>query len=267
MEIKAEFISVAYALNQKKMRKSGHISDGHISDGNTIWRGGGLADILHEGIEENVRFVPFDSDLYLGKKYDVIIHKLTEELDREDSLLRVNAIEHYLKLNPQTVIIDPFKNVRNVTSRARTVEILREIEKSCPIPLFYQPAFIVYDRETAAQTCDEEQPAVMFNMMKQAKISFPVICKPIEACGTPESHSMVVAISVEGLSLVKFPCVIQQYHDHDAQFFKVYVIGDDVMVFRRPSLPNLSIHLDNSSSSNPKLKSIAFDSRYIIYDI
>jgi hypothetical protein len=33
--------------------------------------------------------------------------------------------------------------------------------------------------------------------------------------------------------------LVQQYHDHNERFYKVYVIGDDVMVFQRPSLPNI----------------------------
>ena len=36
-----------------------------------------------------------------------------------------------------------------------------------------------------------------------------------------------------------FPCIVQQYHNHHERFFKVYVIGGDVMVYQRPSLPDL----------------------------
>jgi hypothetical protein len=32
---------------------------------------------------------------------------------------------------------------------------------------------------------------------------------------------------------------MQQYHDHNESFYKVYVIDEEVMIFRRPSLPNL----------------------------
>ena len=35
------------------------------------------------------------------------------------------------------------------------------------------------------------------------------------------------------------PCIIQQYRDHSSTFYKVYVIDKDVLVYRRPSLPDL----------------------------
>lgn len=80
-----------------------------------------------------------------------------------------------------------------------------------------------------------------------------MICKPIEACGTPASHQLVVVVDIEGLSLVKFPCLIQQYYNHNAKLYKVYVIDKDVMVFERPSLPDLVPNLS-------EMKSVAFDS-------
>lgn len=84
-------------------------------------------------------------------------------------------------------------------------------------------------------------------------------------------------MSSAGLSMVRGPCVIQQYHDHSGTFFKVYVIENEVMVYRRPSLPDLELHtalgvcsqddLLGSSACNllpniPAVKSIVFDSRF-----
>ena len=70
---------VGYALNKKKMRKSsfsmfnteGSIESGYISS--TIWRGGGLADILNddldkEGERSGITFQPFEFDLPTGEQ-------------------------------------------------------------------------------------------------------------------------------------------------------------------------------------------------------
>jgi inositol-1,3,4-trisphosphate 5/6-kinase / inositol-tetrakisphosphate 1-kinase len=35
------------------------------------------------------------------------------------------------------------------------------------------------------------------------------------------------------------PCLLQEYANHDAVLFKVYVLGNNVRVYQRPSLPNL----------------------------
>ena len=76
--------------------------------------------------------------------------------------------------------------VQLVISRARSCERLGNIQQRlgelCP---FSQPKFIVVN--------DEEQ-AVEINILHQMALegfSFPVICKPVEACGTPNSHCMV----------------------------------------------------------------------------
>jgi hypothetical protein len=49
-------------------------------------------------------------------------------------------------------------------------------------------------------------------------------------------------VSEADLRLVPQPCIAQQFYNHDANLFKVYVIDSEVMVFRRQSLPNLDIH-------------------------
>lgn len=90
--------------------------------------------------------------------------------------------------------------------------------------------------------------------------------------------------SKEDLSLLRVPCVVQQYHDHGGVLFKVYVIDGDVMVFRRRSLPDLHCAYSDSSQEGGKrtsnggvngwhhsarcaewrcgrLRSVAFDSR------
>jgi hypothetical protein len=65
-------------------------------------------------------------------------------------------------------------------------------------------------------------------------------------------------VSPNDLEMVPKPCVIQQYHNHYGVFYKVYVIDEDVMVYRRPSLPDLP----PLNSDNKNIRSLSFDSRY-----
>ena len=75
----------------------------------------------------------------------------------------------------------------------------------------------------------------------------------------------MVIVSKEDLHLVTVPCVVQQYHDHDEGLYKVYVIDQDVMVFRRQSLPNLHLRSSHagaaSNAPNSPVRSLPFDSR------
>lgn len=108
-------------------------------------------------------------------------------------------------------------------------------------------------------------------------------------------HIQVVLVSEKDVSLVTFPALVQQYCNHDEQFYKVYVLDSDVMVYKRKSLPNLStlsqskscgssnnkrarladgtssssssslasttVSASSSSSSSSSLRSVVFDSR------
>jgi hypothetical protein len=232
---------VGYALNAKKLRKSSKDATDPDSIAQPIikpWRGGGLADILENNIDcaDGVKFVQWDADVSAESQpiFDVIIHKLTEDVDRMHSSERIHAINCYLAAHPHTIIVDPFSAVHNVTSRLRTSSRLTDLQTrlggDCP---FSQPKYAVIDIGT--------EPKHVLDVMAQRNIEFPIICKPIEACGTPMSHNMVVIVSAADLGMLSLPCIIQQYYDHNEILFKVYVLGDDVMVFRRKSLPNLRV--------------------------
>jgi len=201
---------VGYALNAKKLRKSSH--DGMTTSGKGgepqesesvekrrpneySWKGGGLSDILESSLPlvvnlapDSVSFVQLDYEVPLRAqpKCDVIIHKLTEDIDNnsKESVAKINLIEAYLKEYPRTVIVDPLSCVRKVISRARTCEHLSNIQqrlgKNCS---FTQPAYMIAEEGAGIQRMAEQ--------LTEKGLSYPLICKPIQACGTPNSHNMV----------------------------------------------------------------------------
>eukprot|EP01035_Chromulina_nebulosa_P019136 gene19136-24975_t len=95
----------------------------------------------------------------------------------------------------------------------------------------------------------------LLDRMKEVNMLFPIICKPIEACGTPISHQLVVIVNSTDYNLIQSPCVVQQYFNHNSILYKVYVMDDDVDIFERSSLPDLTTDINT-------LKSVAFDSRH-----
>jgi hypothetical protein len=62
--------------------------------------------------------------------------------------------------------------------------------------------------------------------------SAPFIVKPVVACGTPDSHAMALALWPQALAglagRVPLPAVVQEFVNHDATIYKVYVAGDKV---------------------------------------
>jgi hypothetical protein len=192
---------VGYALNPKKLRRSDSTTNPKSKPVLTEWNGGGLADILEvqpdlsslETLIETdlVSFAPWEYERPLDSQpdFDIIIHKLTEDIEKEESKEKIAALENYLNSHPQTKIVDPIESVRKVTSRARTVEYIDSLQAAigrqvCP---FTQPAYAIITKDLSRK---EDVAA----LLKEKNISYPVICKPIEACGTPNSHSMVSAL-------------------------------------------------------------------------
>ncbi len=198
---KSSVCRVGYALNAKKMRKSSVDTTTTTSSNlnialpspksvtTTEWRGGGFADILEKNTDiDTIQFGLWDPDvpLSLQPEFDVIIHKLTEDIDRIESIHKMNALQAYLSSHPQTKIVDPIDNVRKVVSRFRTCGHLDNIETKlgddCP---FRQPKFLLIDDKQGLSTDD------ILNLLSDKGITFPIICKPVAACGTENSHCMV----------------------------------------------------------------------------
>ena len=93
---------------------------------------------------------------------------------------KIASLEKYLKFYKNVVIVDPIDSLRKVLSRSRTCLSLEQIIKKTPQCPFNQPQFAVVDNANT-----------IVSSMKERCIKYPVICKPLEACGTPNSHSMV----------------------------------------------------------------------------
>ncbi|RYG96151.1 hypothetical protein EON65_54850 [archaeon] len=195
-----EVCRVGYALNAKKLRRAASVTDEDKTkekdSKNTLkssqtWRGGGLADILElepdsTSPDELVQFIPydFDSPVHEMPHFHVIIHKLTEDIDNPSSLSKITSLETYLHNHPTTIMVDPISSVKKVINRHETCRYLANIREklasACP---FDQPAFILIR--------EEDSDEAIASQIDKLQIRFPVICKPLEACGTPNSHRMV----------------------------------------------------------------------------
>jgi inositol-1,3,4-trisphosphate 5/6-kinase len=66
--------------------------------------------------------------------------------------------------------------------------------------------------------------------MAAAGMSTPVIVKPSIACGVSEAHAMTLVLRPEGFGGISctLPACVQEYIDHAAMLYKVYVMGSEV---------------------------------------
>lgn len=54
------------------------------------------------------------------------------------------------------------------------------------------------------------------------------------------SPQMAIVFNQEGLSAIQPPCVVQNFINHNAVLYKVFVVGESYTVVERPSLKNFS---------------------------
>eukprot|EP00903_Cladosiphon_okamuranus_P011547 g10870.t2 len=213
---------------------------------------------MAEGPVDGVEFVPLDFSVRPNqhRHLDVILHKLSEDImfrhARPEGDARISWIEAYLAGHPGTAIVDPVDRVANCINRVTTLELLKEAyrlhgpEGGMPRP----PRFtVLHNSKKSAEDTDEFSLGPSAGRIvpgDRSELAFPVICKPVEACGTRGSHTMVVVLDEAGMVALKPPVVVQECRNHGAKLFKVCVVGDEVRVHERPSLPDLPRGLTGS---------------------
>lgn len=171
---------------------------------------------------------PFD--LIIQKVPDYLGKAVGKELGKDEALQMLQGIKLYAKDHPGVILLDPLEPVCNLLDRTRSYQVMKECaitsEKGIRAVV---PNFVQID------VLDIKE-----NLMKieKAGVSFPMISKPVIADGSDVSHKMAVIFNKEGLKDLMPPCVIQQFVNHDARLFKVYVAGNHRYIVQRPSIKN-----------------------------
>jgi inositol-1,3,4-trisphosphate 5/6-kinase / inositol-tetrakisphosphate 1-kinase len=213
-----------------------------------------------------------------GAKMDIVLHKLTEDIlclsryaplysklvpslgetngqleqtlkelryllpnDARAAIMRVHRLMRYQKKYPDCWLADDPAKVLILMSRSDIANALAGclvgVKSASGIPVA-SPRFLVWDHKQMEKA--NANPQTMAKCLRDAQITYPLIAKPLQAAGTKTSHYMTVLLHESSLEHVQdSPCLLQEYANHDAVLFKVYVLGNNVRVYQRPSLPNL----------------------------
>lgn len=133
-------------------------------------------------------------------------------------------------------LFDPLPAVARFADRAALCHALAELA-----PAVEQPRFAVL-----ADGSDASIAAAL------GQLRFPVLCKPLEACGSAESHQLAVVLHEDGLrelcapvpsrqsdSSLLPPMLLQEHVNHGGTVLKAYLVGEATHLASKPSLPNL----------------------------
>ncbi|KAJ3438997.1 inositol-tetrakisphosphate 1-kinase [Anaeramoeba flamelloides] len=184
--------------------------------------------------------------------FDLLLHKLTYQYSKskyesnEKAALEIDKIIEYTKRHPKMIVVDPIASVEILIDRKRTSQVLEGIVVPEEMPLQIPKHLFVESSEEAIKLMKE----------RTNEISFPVICKPTEACGLKRTHFLEIAFNFDGLSKVSsFPCIIEPYYNHHQTVYKIYCLGDRVYITSKRSSCDFNLqNLDN-------LGNIWFDSQ------
>lgn len=215
-----------------------------------------------------ISFVPLDPDTPLeeqhGGNFDLILHKLTEDIltcslsdqNNQAAHQRVQSLKRYRDLiNPGCCLVDDPAHVQTLMSRSDIAKVLQTClkgVKSASGNHVRSPKFLVFEPSS--------RPPHVPTLIKQLQgmgFSTPLIIKPLIAAGTKESHFMTIVLKWSALSKLPPRSIIQEYVNHNAALYKVYVLGNNVYVYERSSLPNLP----STDQTAIAVDSLEFDSQ------
>ena len=209
---------------------------------------------------------------------------LQQKIEDDPSWKRVHALRDYCyNQNRNCCLVDDPKHVQTVMSRSEIANVLKQclkdVNTTSGIPV-KSPRFVVIpERLPPSSQQQQSQNQTQTQELKQAlhdnnqggdtkMLSTPLIVKPLIAAGTKQSHCLSIALKESALSKLPPRSIVQEFVNHDATLYKVYVLGDFVSVYERHSLPNLPADLSNatvdlvefdSQRPYPKLKDFGLD--------
>ncbi|ESN91186.1 hypothetical protein HELRODRAFT_194518 [Helobdella robusta] len=186
-----------------------------------------------------------EKDLDSQGPFDLILHKLTDHFVKtvEDGCVNVlQMFQDYCSSHKDDVlIIDPISSVFKLFDRNAQYKLAEECQKieiDGTYP-FFIPSFV----ELKSRDSLED------DVMTKFHLCFPIVCKSsisvhLNMDNLPKNiqhpDEMMIVMNEDGLREdVNFPCVLQNFINHDAKLFKVFVVGDRHFVVARPSIKNL----------------------------
>ncbi|PNW85347.1 hypothetical protein CHLRE_03g182100v5 [Chlamydomonas reinhardtii] len=155
---------------------------------------------------------------------------------------RVRAMAEFVSQQGGRVsLLDPLQSTAKVINRTELGRVCDSLSQVALQGAVGGAGVVV--RAPRNVTIASYEPQQLEAALKQLGCSAPFIVKPVVACGTPDSHAMALALWPQALGglagRVPLPAVVQEFVNHDATIYKVYVAGNKVFHTVRPSIPNV----------------------------
>lgn len=178
-----------------------------------------------------LKMIDINSDLEPQGPFHVFIYKLADKLAHaeygdQNAKAIILKMKEYFRKHPEIIVIDPLDNVRILINRYKSYEILQE---NLQLDEVFTPRFVEIKNKNSMES---------ISLLKMAGIKFPFLCKPLVAQGSNDAHKMMVIFNEDGVKDCQPPCVAQEFINHNAILYKIFIVGDNFHVAERPSLKN-----------------------------
>ncbi|XP_078038206.1 inositol-tetrakisphosphate 1-kinase [Augochlora pura] len=178
-----------------------------------------------------LKLMDLNSDLESQGPFHVFIHKLTPKLalaenGDQNAKAIISKIEEYFCRHPEIIVIDPLDNIKILMNRYKYYKFIQERIQFNDV---FTPKFVEIKTKDTVEN---------ISLLKKANIKFPVICKPLIALGSNDAHKMMVIFNEEGLKDCQPPCVAQEFINHNAIVYKIYIVREHCYIDERPSFKN-----------------------------
>lgn len=163
--------------------------------------------------------------------FHVFLHKLTDILAHaengdQNAKEIISRVREYFYHHPETIVIDPLDNIKNLCNRYKSYEIL---QNGIELADIFTPRFMEIKSKDIVENA---------SLLKAKGINFPLVCKPLIAHGSSDAHKMMVIFNETDLKDCQPPCVAQAFVNHNAIVYKIFIVGKHFHVAERPSFKN-----------------------------
>lgn len=178
-----------------------------------------------------LKMIDINSDLEPQGPFHVFIYKMTDKLAHaeygdQNAKAIISKMKEYFCQHPEIIVIDPLDNISILINRYKSYEILQE---QLQLNEVFTPRFIEIKSKNIVEN---------ISLLKMAGIKFPFLCKPLVAQGSNDAHKMMVIFNEQGVKDCQPPCVAQEFVNHNAILYKIYIVGENFHVVERPSFKN-----------------------------
>ncbi|BDA42524.1 Inositol-tetrakisphosphate 1-kinase [Coccomyxa sp. Obi] len=197
--------------------------------------------------------------------FDVLLHKATDELVGLDDAGNpvfspdMTALLESVQAMALVTCLDKPTSLRKVINRELMANVLEAASAASHghSATLATPGCVRVDSLDGCET--------IFNGFSKGGLNPPIVLKPLAACGMGDAHEMIIILGgneCASWSAIKFPAIAQPFINHGGVVHKVTVLGDQVHVTQRPSIPDIHSTYKVKAEFD-SLVAIPFDSQNI----